>query len=91
MSRHWVYEVARRTVIRRWGNSAAIRIPASVLAAARLGADQAVEVIEEQGRVFIDPARNEPVCDLETLLAGITPENLHPEEETGPPRGREAW
>ncbi len=80
-----------RAIIRRWGNSAAIRIPASVLAAARLAPDQAVEVREEQGRVVIEPARDEPVYDLDALLAGVTPENVHPEERTGPPRGRDAW
>jgi hypothetical protein len=28
---------------------------------------------------------------LEELLAGITDENLHPEIQTGPPVGNEAW
>lgn len=80
-----------RVIIRRWGNSAAVRIPASVLAAARLAPDQAVDVREEAGRVVIEPAREEPAYDLGTLLAGVTPENLHPAADTGPPRGREAW
>ena len=29
--------------------------------------------------------------DLDSLLEQITPENLHPEFETGPPRGKEVW
>ena len=35
--------------------------------------------------------KNKRRFDLESLLEQITPENLHPEMETGPPRGREVW
>ena len=35
--------------------------------------------------------KNKRRFDLESLLEQITPENLHPEFETGPPRGREVW
>ena len=29
--------------------------------------------------------------NLEDMLARITDENLHPEVDTGPPQGNEAW
>ena len=74
--------------VRKWGNSAAVRIPAAVLDAAGLKADDAVEVHEEDGRVVIEKARPQPIT-LEWLLAGITPENLHGEVDFGPPVGRE--
>ena len=32
--------------------------------------------------------KNKRRFDLESLLEQITPENLHPEMETGPPRGK---
>ncbi len=80
-----------RAVIRRCGNSAAIRSSASVLAAARFAPEQAAVVREEGGRVISVPARDEPVYGLDTPLAGVTPGNLHPGEGTGPPRGREVW
>ncbi|WP_371411682.1 AbrB/MazE/SpoVT family DNA-binding domain-containing protein [Paracoccus sp. SY] len=45
-----------RGVVKKWGNSSAsVRIPASVMAAAGLRLDQAVEVREDKGRVVIEP------------------------------------
>ena len=35
-------------VVKKWGNSAAVRIPASVLDAARLELDQSVDMREER-------------------------------------------
>ena len=78
-----------RAVVKKWGNSASVRIPASVMAAAGLRLDQAVEVREDKGRIVIEPvARNE--YDLADLLAGITPENIHDEVDFGGPVGNEA-
>lgn len=77
-------------VVKKWGNSAAVRIPAAVLAAASLGLDQAVDVREEGGRIIIEPVVPTRY-ELDDLLAGMTPDNLHAEIDTGVPRGREIW
>ena len=77
--------------VRKWGNSAAVRIPAAVLEAAGLKPDDAVEVREQDGRVVIEKARVPEAPTLEELLAGITPENLHEETDWGPPAGKEFW
>ncbi len=79
-----------RVVVKKWGNSASVRIPASVMAAARLSLDQPVDVREEEGRIIIEPAR-EAAYDLATLVDGITDENRHDAVEFGPPKGREVW
>lgn len=76
--------------IRRWGNSAAVRIPAATLAAAGLKPDDPVEVREENGRVVIEKARPQ-AATLESLIEGITPENRHEQADFGPPVGREFW
>ena len=78
-----------RAVVKKWGNSASVRIPASVMAAAGLHLDQAVEVREDNGRVVIEPITREDY-DLANLLAGITPENIHDEVDFGTPTGNEA-
>jgi antitoxin MazE len=78
-----------RAVVKKWGNSASVRIPASVMAAAGLRLDQAVEVREDKGRVVIEPIAHEEY-DLADLLAGITPENIHDEVDFGAPVGNEA-
>jgi antitoxin MazE len=79
-----------KAVVKKWGNSASVRIPASVMQAAKLRLDQPVDVREEAGRVVIE-AIKPPVYDLDALLDGITPENLHEPVESGPPIGKEAW
>lgn len=78
-----------RVTVRRWGNSAAIRLPAAVMRAARLELDAPVEVREEDGRVVIEPVRDAEVA-LADLLAGITEDNVHGAVDTGPARGDEA-
>lgn len=78
-----------RAVVKKWGNSASVRIPASIMAAAGLRLDQAVEVREENGRVVIEPITREEY-DLADLLGGITPENIHDEVDFGAPVGHEA-
>lgn len=74
--------------IRKWGNSAAVRLPASALAAAGIAVDDPVEVREEDGRIVIERTKPEAVT-LNWLLEGMTPEKRHPEIDFGPPVGRE--
>lgn len=78
-----------RVIVKKWGNSASVRIPAAVMKAASLRLDQAVDVREESGRIVIEPVR--PQGDLASLLDGITPENLHGEADFGPAMGKEAF
>lgn len=74
--------------IRKWGNSAAVRLPASALAAAGIAVDDPVEVREEDGRIVIERVTPEAMT-LAWLIEGITPENRHEEVDFGPPVGRE--
>ena len=77
-------------IVKKWGNSAAVRIPASVMAAAHVALDQPVEVREEQGRIVIEPVRRK-TYKLDELLDGITGKNLHQPVDTGAPVGKEVW
>jgi antitoxin MazE len=79
-----------RVTVRTWGNSAAIRIPAAVMAAARVTLGQAVELRAEDGRIIIEPVRPEGY-DLAALVAAITDDNRHDSVDPGAPRGGEAW
>jgi antitoxin MazE len=78
-----------RTVVKKWGNSASVRIPAAVMQAAHLDLDEAVDVREESGRIVIEPAQRKEY-DLAELVKQITVENLHDEADFGRPVGREA-
>lgn len=79
-----------RVIVKKWGNSAAVRIPAAVMSAAHLSLDQAVEVREEEGRLIIEPVRA-ATFDLAALVDSITEENRHDAIDTGPAQGAEAW
>lgn len=79
-----------RVQVRRWGNSASIRIPAPVMAAAALSLDQTVEVRAEGGRIIVEPVRA-PVYDLDDLLDRMTPDTFHDDVDFGPPEGNEVW
>lgn len=79
-----------RTLVKKWGNSAAVRIPASVMTAAALGLDQAVDVREEGGRIVIEPIPGE-AYDLSTLLDQMRPETFPEDLDFGLPQGRENW
>jgi len=79
-----------RAVVRKWGNSASVRIPAAVLRAARVELDEPVDVREESGRIVIEPVRHKEY-DLGDLLKEITRENLHEEIDFGGRVGKELW
>jgi antitoxin MazE len=49
-----------------------------------------VDLRTQGGRLEVIPVLDKPLR-LEDLLAGITPENLHGEVDTGPSVGHEAW
>ncbi len=78
-----------RGTVRKWGNSAAVRLPTSIMQAARLQLDAEIDVREEDGRIVIEPIRPRETS-LSDLLDRITEANLHGEVEYGEPVGREA-
>ncbi len=76
--------------VKKWGNSASVRIPAAIMEAANLKLDEAVEITEVDGRIIIEPVRHK-AFDLANLLDGITPDNRHGETDFGPAVGQEAF
>jgi antitoxin MazE len=79
-----------RVLVKKWGKSASVRVPASVMAAAKLTLDAVVDVREEGGRVVIEPLRDSEY-DVDALVGRITSENLHSESGFGAPRGKESF
>jgi antitoxin MazE len=76
-------------VIRKWGNSPALRLPALALKEAALSLEQKVTLIVSRGRIVIEPFEHVEY-KLDDLLAGITPQNAHAEVSFGKPVGKEA-
>ena len=74
----------------KWGNSLAVRIPASVIAEANIGEGTRLEVkVESSGAIALMPMHANPT--LQQLMDEVTSSNLHGETETGLAVGREVW
>lgn len=78
-----------QSVVKKWGNSAAVRIPASIMESLRLTTDEPVEVSVEDGRIVIAPLAPREY-KLEQLVEAITAENLQDAADFGPAVGQEA-
>ena len=77
-----------RVTVKKWGNSAAVRLPASIMQATQLELDEVVEVHEDHGRIVIErltPRKYE----LSDLVNGITSKNQHRPVDFGPAVGGE--
>ena len=79
-----------RTSVKKWGNSAAVRIPSAVLEATQVQIDEEVEIREEAGKIIIEPVRKK-AYNLADLVQGITKDNVHGAVDFGKPEGKEAW
>lgn len=77
-------------VIRKWGNSPALRLPGAVLKDAGYQLEQKVELVVTRGRIIIQPS-DRVEYDLDTLISGITAKNAHEEVSFGAPAGKEAF
>lgn len=71
-----------RGVIKKWGNSAAIRLPSSMMKSLKLDTESLVDIRIEAGCLVIEPIRAEEY-DLNQLLSGIKSTNIHAEIDFG--------
>jgi antitoxin MazE len=79
-----------KATVKKWGNSAAVRIPAAVMKSTRLELNDVVNMHEEEGRIVIEPVRKK-TYQLRDLLKGITVKNQHRIADFGPVVGKEVW
>ena len=79
-----------KTIIQKWGNSLALRIPKAFADDAGLRKETPVDLSLVEGKLVITPAAKTR-ASLEELLAGVTPANMHREVDTGSSAGNEAW
>jgi antitoxin MazE len=79
-----------QAIIKKWGNSPALRLSASLMKEAQLTIDQEVSVKVSRGKIIIEPATRKEY-KLEELVAGINSANTHAESDFGKPIGKEIW
>jgi len=79
-----------KTQVQKWGNSLALRIPRAFAAELGLGADAEVDLTLQDGTLVVQPHAGRHQ-QLSALLDRVTEENLHAENDFGPPVGGESW
>ncbi|MDV3350664.1 AbrB/MazE/SpoVT family DNA-binding domain-containing protein [Leptolyngbyaceae cyanobacterium CCMR0082] len=77
-------------MVAKWGNSLALRIPQYIVKEIQITEGTEVELMVLDGNLVVKPKPRRRYS-LEELVAGITPENLHSEVESGVAVGNEAW
>lgn len=70
------------TQIKRWGNSAAIRIPSNILSDANLAVDSQINIEVKGNRIVIEPVAKTPKrlklpFTEQALLKGLDARNAH--------------
>ncbi|MFZ2737312.1 MAG: PbsX family transcriptional regulator [Burkholderiaceae bacterium] len=79
-----------QAVIRKWGNSPALRLPTSALREAGYQLEQKVELVVSSGRIIIQPSEKVEY-ELDALISGIHAANAHAEVDFGAPVGQEKF
>jgi antitoxin MazE len=74
----------------KWGNSLAVRVPASLAQEIAVGEGDPADIVVENGNLVIKPVHS-PRYDLSDLIGKITEANVHDEAETGSAVGNEFW
>jgi len=77
-----------QTIIQKWGNSLAIRIPKSFATEAKIDYETEVDLRVKNGQLIISPVKKDKY-NLETFLSEITDANIHEEIDFRKPQGKE--
>lgn len=78
-----------KTVLQKWGNSLALRIPRTIAAEIAVAEGHAVDLQVARGRLVVAPITRKRY-ELDDLVAGINFKNRHAEVKTGKSRGKES-
>lgn len=78
------------SIIAKWGNSLAIRIPQNIAKEIDLSEGSEVKLDVVDGNLVLKPKKRNKYT-LEGLVEEITPDNLHNEIDSGVAKGNEIW
>ncbi len=73
--------------VSKWGSSLAVRIPKAIAEECGVQEGSAIDISAHDGHIVL----SQKPYDLAELLARVTPENLHTEQDTGSAQGSEEW
>ena len=74
-------------IVKKWGNSLAVRLPQAVARAANISLEQEVRVTASGGKIIIEPAQLS--FDIDDLVKAITAKNRHDSLISSAARGAE--
>lgn len=77
------------TVVKKWGNSLGIRIPSNLVKEYGMNDGSTVEFVPKKEGIVLIPKSKK--LRLLEMLAEVTTENLHTEEDFGENVGNEVW
>lgn len=78
--------------IQKWGNSQGLRLNKGLLQDIQAKVGDAVEVYSQDGKIIIEPIRQERgKYNLESLVREIPAEYQVEETDWGQPQGKEEW
>jgi antitoxin MazE len=78
------------------GQRRVVVLPADLCRRLAISEGTPLRIVEHDAHFEVIPMRLVPATEgtsysLDSLLAGVTPENIHGEVDTGPAVGRESW
>ena len=78
------------TTVQKWGNSLALRIPASLGKDAHLHKGSLVDLVLSKGKIVLVLKKTKKY-NLAEMVKKINKNNIHAEIDWGAPRGKEVW
>ena len=78
------------TIVQKWGNSLALRIPSALAKDIHLHQGSMVDVAIVEGEMVVKPQKRSKIS-LAQMLKGITKNNRHSEQNSDGPAGREIF
>lgn len=77
-----------QSILKKWGNSAAVRIPSAIMDEGKLNLDQELDISIKDGVIILEPIKQKD-ASLASLIDGITDENMHGSTDFGASEGQE--
>ncbi|OIO02864.1 MAG: AbrB/MazE/SpoVT family DNA-binding domain-containing protein [Elusimicrobia bacterium CG_4_10_14_0_2_um_filter_56_8] len=78
------------TIVQKWGNSLALRIPSALAKDIHLHQGSLVDMAIVEGEMIVKPQKRSKLS-LAQMLKGITKSNRHSEQNNEGPAGREIF
>jgi len=80
-----------KSIIQKWGNSQAIRLPKTILELAHFKENEAVQLVVDEDKIIIQKVFANRHKTIQERFEGFTGEYSPEEIDWGEPVGREIW